>query len=280
MKPIPKHFHFVFGLKPQNDPFHIAYYLCLQSCISVNQPDRISFYYHYEPYGQWWERIKPALNLVLVDLEDFVLNNKSYLQHQEGQFITAMQLNYAHQADFIRLRVLIEHGGVYADMDTLFVNPLPEFLFKQDFVMGEESEISDEQGNWQRSLCNALILSQPQARFPRRWLDNMFQVFDGSWSQHSCKEASKLSLEFPDEICVVPECYFYKNVCTPEGIAKLFEHLDTDFAEVYSMHLWGHLWWDIRRVDFSTFHAGLLTEGYIRQVDTTYSVIARRFLPG
>jgi hypothetical protein len=32
------------------------------------------------------------------------------------------------------------------------------------------------------------------------------------------------------------------------------------------------------RTDFTAFHAGLLTEDYIRNVDTTYNIVARRFL--
>ena len=59
----------------------------------------------------------------------------------------------------------------------------------------------------------------------------------------------------------------------------LMEGLDTDFDGVISMHLWSHLWWDKRRRDFSRVHAGMLTEDYLRTVDTTYSIAARRFLP-
>jgi hypothetical protein len=48
---------------------------------------------------------------------------------------------------------------------------------------------------------------------------------------------------------------------------------------VVSIHLWSHLWWSRRRRDFSSFHAGRITEQRIARVDTTYNVIARRHLP-
>ena len=35
----------------------------------------------------------------------------------------------SHEADFVRLDALIAHGGVYADIDTLFVHPVPARLF-------------------------------------------------------------------------------------------------------------------------------------------------------
>jgi len=278
MTPIPRHFHFVFGLKPQTEPFHIAFYLCLKSCLEVNQPDKVSLYYHFEPQGPWWEKIKPHLDLVKVELEEFVISNPGYMRHQEGLIIQAMKLNYAHQADFIRLKALIDHGGVYADMDTLFVNPVPESLYSHDFVIGVEDENVDQQGNLQPCVCNALMLSRAHAFFPTQWLANMYGTFDGSWNRHSNVEASALASLHPDEVFVVPRHYFYKHRFTPEGITMLFEQLDDNFDDVYSMHLWSHLWWNEFRTDFSTFHAGLLTEDYIHNTDTTYTVVARRYL--
>ena len=34
--------------------------------------------------------------------------------------------SYAHHADFLRLDALAQWGGIYADLDSLFVAPLPE----------------------------------------------------------------------------------------------------------------------------------------------------------
>ena len=123
-----------------------------------------------------------------------------------------------------------------------------------------------------------LIMSEPGAVFGRFWLDLMYRVFDGTWSRHSCLTPAMLQQQMPNTIFVAPRHYFYKHLWTQEGIATLLEGLDSDFNEVYSMHLWAHLWWDEKRTDFSSFHGGLLTERYIREVDTTYNVIARRYL--
>ncbi len=277
---IPKHFHFVFGLKRQTEAFHLAYYLSLKSCIEVNQPDTVSFYYHYEPYGKYWDLIKPLLSLEKVDLETFVRDNPAYLQHQDGLFIRGWQLDYAHQADFVRLKKLIEHGGVYADMDTLFVAPIPDELYSHKFVIGREQGIAvdgHEQGV--ASLCNALMMAEKGSEYAKQWLEQSYESFDGTWSKHSCQLAALIADQMPDSVHIVPSLHFFKHMWTIQGIHTLFEGLDTDFDEVYSMHMWNHLWWDAARTDFSNFHAGLLTEDYIRSVDTSYNVIARRFLP-
>lgn len=277
---IPNQYHFVFALKPQDEPFHIAHYLCLASCLEVNKPEAIHFYYHYEPYGKWWDRIKDRLVLHRVQQEEFIADHPSYQQHQEGLFIHYHGLDYAHQSDFIRLKILLQYGGVYADIDTLFVNPLPRHLFNRPFVLAEEVPVLIPGYDLpQRSICNAVILSQPRSSFGKRWLKEMYDVFDGTWSRHSCQAATRLAEQFPSDVHVTPHHYFYKHPCTVAGIHTLLRGLDDDFNEVYSMHLWEHLWWSPDRRDFSTFDASQLTEYYIASVDTTYNVVARRFLP-
>lgn len=278
---IPNQYHFVFGLKPQTEAFHIAHYLCLASCLEVNQPQQVHFHYCHEPYGRWWDAIRESLALHRLQPETFLVNHPGYLGHEEGRLIRSLGLDYAHHADFIRLKLLLEHGGIYADMDTLFVNPLPSSMLQESFVVAEEEPpLAAGRGTDGRSVCNAVILAEPNAPFGVRWLEEMYEVFDGSWSRHSCRALTELTSRYPDEVCVAPQRYFFKHPCTREGIRTLLEGLDADFEDVYSLHLWAHAWWELGRRDFSNFDAGRLCESYIRSVDTTYNIVARRFLPG
>ena len=50
--------HFVFGLKEQSEEFLFCYYISVFSAYLINNPDIIYFYYHYEPYGKWWDKLK------------------------------------------------------------------------------------------------------------------------------------------------------------------------------------------------------------------------------
>lgn len=273
MPGIPDHFHFVFGLKPQDEPFHLAWYLCLRSCIEVNNPARVSLYYHHEPYGEWWDRIRPALELIRVEPEDFITGSDAYRQHQEGRFIRQAGLDYAHQSDFIRLRALREHGGVYADIDTLFVRPYPVEFYDVPCVMGTENPAGGED-----TLCNALIMAEPGSRFIDNWLQRMYQVFDGSWNRHSCIEPALLRRQMPDTIRIVPRDVFFHYPYTSDGLADLFGRVTEVPDAVCSIHMWSHLWWEPWRTDFVRFHNGMLTEKFIREVDTTYNLVARRYL--
>jgi hypothetical protein len=270
---IPRVFHFVFGLRKQREQFHLVFYLCLRSCLEVNRPERICFYYHYLPYGRYWDLIRPHLTLVRVPL------NRDLESHY-GRLSGHHRYSYAHHADFIRVEKVLECGGVYADMDTLFVNPLPEHLYRKEFVIGRERDVFCPVRQVSRpSLCNAFFMGRKDARFLREWLAKMPEYFDGTWSNHSCYLPHEISEAHPDWVHVEPEVTFYRYMWTREGLADLFENVVTDHRDVCSIHLWNHLWWDRHRTEFSRFHHGLITERRIRDVDTTFNLIARRFLP-
>lgn len=270
---IPNRYHFVFGLKRQWKPFHLLHYLSLESCRRVNRPDTLYFHYHHEPWGPYWNRIKPHLTLMPVNQDDFVAGfdyPDAYMR----------QFRYAHHADFIRLRQLQRHGGVYADIDTLFLQPYPERLFQQPFVLGREGDIRDrETGDRRPSLCNAVIMAEPDSDFGNLWLDRKREAFDGTWSNHSTLLPWNLSESHPDWIHVEPPRSFYRYMWTPEDFHTLFERDEDDWDGAYSLHMWSHLWWSRLRRDFSPIHAGKFTQRYIRDVDTTFNRVARRFLP-
>ena len=267
---IPKVFHFVFGLREQNEPFHLMYYLCLASCIKVNQPDAVHFHYHHEPYGPWWDRIKPQLTLRRLDLENFV-QNYDYPDPAVAKF------RYAHLADFARLRILLEEGGIYADIDTLFLRPVPTEWLGQEFILGHERIPPGT--NQPGSLCNAWIASAPAAPFGKLWLDSMAGAFDGSWSNHSTLLPYRLAQAHPEWITLKPQSAFYALDWTPQGIDDLLLRRARLPDEARSLHLWNHLWFDPHRLDFSRFHGGMLTPDYVAFADTTYAHYARPFLP-
>jgi hypothetical protein len=271
---IPKIFHFNFGLKPQREPFHLMHYLCLESCLRVNRPEKIFFFYCHKPYGRYWELISEKLELIPVEPVPEVSAFNYADPYIRDNF------TYAHHSDFLRLKYLNEFGGVYADIDTLFVRPIPRRLFDQSFVMGHEAPVFDEkQGEAVPSLCNALMMAEKRSVFGTEYFARMPLEFNGSWSNHSCGLAWRLSQELPESIHVEPQTSFFKYSWMPADIDQMFRGLDPVIEGVYSLHLWSHLWWSRTRKDFSTFHAGRLTERYIRNAASTYALAARPFLP-
>lgn len=104
---VPGVVHFVFGLDDRPAHLNFAYFLNVVSAALVLQPDRILMHYATPPTGPWWAELQPLLHLVRYDLESTKERFGIPLRH------------YAHRADVIRLEALLEHGGVYLDMDSL-----------------------------------------------------------------------------------------------------------------------------------------------------------------
>jgi FkbM family methyltransferase len=269
---IPNRFHFVF-LPKTRQPLHLVHYLCLSSCLAINRPEAVYFYYLHEPRGRYWELLKDRLIPVKVEPVHFI-DNFQYADRAVAKY------RYAHAADFVRLERLLDTGGVYADLDTLFVNPIPPALWRQPFVLGREADVADPAtGVARRSLCNALIMAERNARFGRLWQEGQLAAFDGTWSAHSTLLPQQLSEQHPELVHIEPPRTFYPYMWTRDGLKTLLEGCDRQTDGIVSIHMWAHLWWSRWRMDFSRFHAGRITEDYVRRVDTTYNVLARPHLP-
>lgn len=270
---IPRVAHFVFGLTEQDEPLHPVHFMAVESCRRVLQPDLIYFHHKHRPWGPYWDRIAPYLTLVEVDLVDEVLTADYSGGHVPPGY------RYAHHADFIRLDALIEHGGVYADMDTVFVRPFPEGLFEAPFVIGREPAFPDERsGVLRSSLCNALLMAEKGSHFARQWRDRMAGQLNGTWSNHSGFLAHDLSQALPEHVRVEPEVTFFPFRAAPEGIADLFERRRPVPRRALSVHLWAHLWWDRDRRDFSAVHNGWCTAAVLGRAKTTFADLARPYL--
>jgi hypothetical protein len=220
------------------------------------------------PTGPWWERIRDRVEVV-------PLSPSRRFPVWRYRRLRNLRYRYAHETDVVRLEILEREGGVYADIDTLFVAPLPDALYGEPFVLGREADVEGEP-----SLCNALLMATPGADFARLWHGRIDGAFDGaSWSAHSTLLPARLHAAHPELAHVEPPRSFYPHMWSADGLRTLFEEDDPASLEgAYSTHLWAHLWWSSRRRDFSRFHAGLLTEDYVRAGRTTYARAALPFL--
>jgi hypothetical protein len=261
----------VFGLRPQEEPFHLVHYLAIASCIDVIRPDEVFVHCHELPYGAYWDLIRPSVTLHrvdparAVDAWDYAPDVRPYV--------------YAHHADFVRLEVLTEWGGLYADIDTLFLASPPDECWSAPATIGLEADVVDPHtGRLRPSASNALLFAEPRSHFVSEWRRRMPEALDGSWSAHSCFLGHDLARVMPDDVHVEPQRTFHHFAPTADGLASLLEwRVDTD--GVSAVHLMAHLWWEDDRRDFSRVHARMIDRAWIERTDSTYAVAARRHLP-
>jgi len=295
---IPNIIHFVYGLapnfgwdeyermdrqrnimvkSPKADSFDILKYLAIKSAHDVNNPDTIYFWCQHEPFGEWWDKAKPYLTMMKVEAPKEIFGNPIE--------------NYAHQADVIRLQALIEYGGIYADLDSLFCKPFTEFLTDSPFVMGGQG-INAHEG-----LCNALMMSEPNSEFAKIWLGEYTTFNDNEWTTHSVQLPPKIAAQYPELINILPYKnffwplyhrdhmhWFYRELVTEDN--KLISNMGGELYandkldEAYSHHLW--MGKSATREFVKDYpHNSMedwMTEECIKNVDTNFNIKARKFL--
>jgi len=268
---IPRLAHFVFGLDPRGQPFHLVHYLALASCLEHVAPEELHVHCDRLPYGFYWDLIRPHVQLHRVEPVPFI-SGFAY------DPFTA-RYAYAHHADFIRLDVLARWGGLYADIDTLFLAPLPPDCWSAPALIGREADVVDASGRLRRSLSNALVMSAPGGEFVRAWRERTALAFDGSWSEHSCLLGQAIADELPASVRVEPQRSFHAFEPTVAGLRALMVEPPEDLEGVVSIHLMAHLWWEEQRRDFLDLHAHMIDERWVREAEATYAVAARPLLP-
>jgi hypothetical protein len=221
---IPDVFHFIWGLgsrKTRQEPFPLFAYVAIASCVAVNNPRRTLLHCPEPPSGEWGRKALALAEPVFLETPRALF----------GKPVT----HHAHRADVARLNILNRHGGVYADLDTLFVNPLPASLFNKPFVMGRQGA---------DGLCNAFMMAAPGSEFGRTWLAAHEEHFTGGgpdtpgWCVHSVQLPNSLSRRMPEAVHIEPQRSFFKHLYDEAGLAALFDQLDPDMEGVYSLHLW------------------------------------------
>ena len=214
---IPNIAHFVFGLKPQDQEFLFVYYLAVYSCFLVNNPDTIYFYYHYNPYGKWWEELQTikTVKLIKIDLPTHI--GKKEIK------------KYAHKADKVRMDVLFENGGVYLDIDTICIRPYKNFLNNR-VLLGLESPYD---------ICNAIMFTEKNSEFFKLWIDKYEEHFNpDGWNESSIKLPFLISKQHPELLRLVSQDVFFKPLFT--NVENIFENEYNVPNNLISLHLWEH----------------------------------------
>lgn len=249
---IPNIIHFIFGCQEDfgGKPFSFVHYLAVRSAYEINKPDAMYFYYKHEPSGKWWQKSKKFLNLIKIDPPKSIFGNRLY--------------HYAHQADVLRIKVLLKHGGIYLDMDTVCLKPFKQ-LFDYKFVMAREEK---------SGLCNAVMLSRPNSEFLNIWYEHYRSfrskgrdrdIFSG---EHSVYLPGVLAKENPHLIHVESgKSFFYPLHHSPE---ILWDNLNADFSKSFCIHLWEQVWWN-------KYLKGL-TPKHIKNSNNNFAKLCKKFV--
>ena len=229
----------------------MVHYACIKSALTFIQPDATYFYYEYEPHGVWWELTKGLVTTI---------------QIKSPKSIFGKRLKHAmHRADVIRLEKLLEHGGIYLDVDVLVVRDFSSLLNNR-CVLGQEGV------NGMNGLCNAVIVAERNASFIQRWYDSYttFRGEEGYWNEHSVQIPQKLAIKHPAEVTVLDHKAFFWPLWNDAALSLLFRsNADINAPDAYAHHLWESKSW--------RFLEGLTIDD-VRERDTNFNRLVRPFV--
>ena len=181
MTNIPNIVHFVY-IKER--PWKLHHYLAVKSALVKAKADSVKIWLDEEPDGEWWDKTKPlvTVNKVKAPTEIF------------GKPITQP----AHKSDVIRLQVLIQEGGIYADTDSTFAK------------------------TWLAGFKDTFGGGPPGSP---------------TWCTHSVNLPAYLANTMQETITLADHEAFFLPLYHQDHIEMLFEK-DMHFPNAFSHHLW------------------------------------------
>jgi hypothetical protein len=169
----------VIWFYPPNTTFRFHQLLSLLSVQQHVAPTSLMFWHSpaAPPVGAWWRFAKETLagSLYLVE--------RPPPQHVFGRAVKRPE----HQADVARIDILLQHGGIYIDLDVIVVKSLRPLL-RYPVSMGAESP---------HLLGSGVIVAEKNASFLALWRQHYASFDDTQWNQHSVVLPMLLASQHP-----------------------------------------------------------------------------------
>ncbi|PHH59386.1 hypothetical protein CDD81_3325 [Ophiocordyceps australis] len=284
--PIPNIVHFVYlqHLPPRGSDsgdFGLVEYLAVRAAMVSMQPEAIYVHYRYTSgnsallaemeaqdeqgggmmrQNPWLRRLSPHIKL-----ERYSGPVKHWLKHA------------AHMADEMRLRILLELGGVYLDLDVFALRPWDELRRSRGVVLGHE-------GGNRGGLCNAVVAARAGSDFIKEWLATYSEAdLDAEWNYHGVVVPKQLASR--GGVCALAPDAFFWPTWTWRHVRYMHRVLDGEEARAWraSMERWEgggwegqvayHAWGQMAAKDLQR-----LTVGRVRGEETRFNLLVRRFL--
>lgn len=164
---IPNIVHFI-NLRPMK--FRFIHLLSILSAYECQKPDIIYVYVDEEPKNSlYWNIAKEYVTVEKVNVPKIFRGKE--IHHPQ------------YWADIIRMEKLIERGGIYLDIDNLWLKKMDD-LMNNKSVLGAHPENKDI--NSYVSISNSVILSIKDNQFLKEWYNKIHEsIYVKAWAWHA-----------------------------------------------------------------------------------------------
>jgi len=220
---IPKKIHFIWFSRGK--AFNMVNYIAVKAALYHN-PD-YEIYLHCDALPKdniYYNSLKSKI-ITNIIVEPYYIN-KHFVQY------------FQHKADYVRLNILKEMGGIYLDTDIILLRNLDKFL-NYRFVMCSERPDTDTTAS--HFLCNAVIMCEPNNDLVNEWIhiyeNSWGEDFIGWWMGHSVIVPSYLRKKYNYMMTILPNFTFYPFLWNDLSILH-----DNDNKQNYDYSHGVHLW--------------------------------------
>lgn len=246
---IPNIVHFLFF-----EESHITYVaaVCVLAAFKNQRPQKILFHTDVDQFvGPHWEKLKNTPGL-LIEVHKVKMPKEIF-----GQKIKHVW----HAGDIARIRILMEHGGIFLDNDSYLVRSLDCFR-KYEMALGLD------ENNY---IGTQVLVAHKDARFLRLWLETYREYYPDLWYFNAGQKPALEILLYKPELV-----HSVKNLFGVHDLSKeLYRQRNwKEWRNYYAIHLlirhrhyldswWNYYWWPE------------LNEKNIRDYPRTFGEIAR-----
>ncbi len=251
---VPNIIHYIW-YNTQTSPLKFHHLLSILSAHKILKPDIIYFHTDRDPDGPYWERVKKIPNFR-------VMHRKPPLELY-GEAIKEPMF-YTSHSNVDRVKILMEYGGIYMDLDTFVIQPLDE-LRKYECTIGMEQDTK---------ACGSIIICSKHAMFLKMWITSYLDDYRmDEWAYNTGKVPANIARRFPELVHVEETRLNRPNF---NELDKIWGPNWFNWHHNYALHIWYRIW-----KDMSPYYNGIEPDpNTIKTMNNTFGEMARSIYYG
>lgn len=206
--------------KTKDDAFQFHHHMSVLSAYRFIKPVVIYFWCDKEPTGGWWNNTADTVPILTV----------KHMKRPDKVFGVEIA-DYDHKTDVARLDILLEHGGIYMDLDFMAFSswePLLHYELTLPALLHTQEKL--------RALENSVIIARKKSSFLNEWKKSYQFFHQHDYGFNSLVFPYNLAHAHPKEIHV--EFNTLVHPIWQERHAIYSSLIKFDWCQGYGMHLW------------------------------------------
>ncbi|KAK2142207.1 hypothetical protein LSH36_985g01007 [Paralvinella palmiformis] len=172
-----------------NGTMDYLWYLSVLSVLNVVKVDKV-FIHGEAPHGKYWDRIAENEKVEVI------------YRYPVTYVFDQLIVGNSHQSDVWRVDIMTKYGGLYLDVDVIFVKPLSDDLRAYDAVMSIDFIGSYWIEDYPNVLQSGVMLGKRGSQFWVEFQKTMRKYKDDLWTWNACHMPYRVKEKYPRSLLI------------------------------------------------------------------------------